>query len=59
MNKAKLIKRKIREMTPFMIASKAQYLGINLTEKVKVLYIKNNNILKKIKNNNRKRKDIP
>ena len=56
-----LSEREIRKTIPFTIASKRiKYLGINLTKEVKDLYSENyKTLMKEIKNNTNKWKDIP
>ena len=53
--------REIKETIPFTIASKRiKYLGINLPEEAKYLYLENNKILMKvIKDNANRWRDIP
>ena len=53
--------REIKEVIPFTIASKRiKYLGINLPEEVKDLYLENYKILRKeIKDDTNTWKDIP
>ena len=52
--------REIRKTTPFTVASKKIYLGINLTKEVKDLYNEDYRTLKKeIEENLRRWKDLP
>ncbi|KAI5942639.1 LINE-1 retrotransposable element ORF2 protein [Manis javanica] len=52
--------REIRKTTPFTIASKKKYLGINLTKEVKDLYSENyKSLLREIKGDTNRWKHIP